>query len=456
MTRRSLSVLEENYYYRNQLGIYNNIIGWGTYSARVDEQSLKVALKRLIATENSLALNTKDGSLGPVHLIRFQNVVEFKEVALLDLDAELTNLHTIKFKMDSQQPLWRLVVINGRHLAFVTDHLICDGTSLARFHELLLAQLNSLSANNDTLHDDSETIQDDIVFDSSKTEVHFPGPWSKYVPWLPTPGLFVRALAGEYGPDWLNGMLNGTDFAGYPYNKKIYAGTAGIKASGQTLVKTIQIGINETQKLMDLAKKHGIKLTALLGYFGLRSMDPILDGKPCDMTFHIPINMRRYFDYDAIKAEDPHFSDNIWCLPSNVDMKVPCQAVETDSIDWSVVQAMDQSIHDKVSTSDPCRLWGMLKLVGAKQYLESSGGNLSSHTLELSNLGYYNLESSPLSLGELWFSQCCGVWGAAVDFNVVGTTSGLQIVLSYDSALPWASSVPDMAKTLVSQIQSAI
>lgn len=60
-----------------------------------------------------------------------------------DLDAAVAKAHNERFPMGSGKPLWRVVVVNGRYVLFVFDHINVDGRSGMAFHRSLLAALNS-------------------------------------------------------------------------------------------------------------------------------------------------------------------------------------------------------------------------------------------------------------------------------------------------------------------------
>ncbi|VEU21194.1 DEKNAAC102144 [Brettanomyces naardenensis] len=94
-----------------------------------------------------------------------------------------------------------------------------------------------------------------------------------------------------------------------------------------------------------------------------------------------------------------------------------------------------------------------LRIVDAKDYVKGLG-DYGSHfcgpCVCISNVGYFDLNKGTteedFQIDDICFSQTSGVMGSFVNVNVVGFDDGIRMTLDYDTAMPWAEKVPEMAE----------
>ncbi|VEU20198.1 DEKNAAC100961 [Brettanomyces naardenensis] len=452
---RALGGIEQYCYYRNVFNYYHNIVSLTTYSSDVQPPLLYEALKVLLANENGFAINTSDhgSKVGPLDKILYGDLVEYRTVPNFQPNVEISALHDIRFPMDSAEPLWKLFVYNKRHVAFVTDHLICDGTAIINFQRLLLKYMNEVRSSKLELVTPTPS---SVVFDKSKIdEIVFPDPMESLIHAKAPFGYIVRTLTEHFAPSWIWNVFKKKRLGKYELTGRSVPIPYGVPPSLVTKLETVSLSKDQLDQLMKLGRSHNVRLTSIIMYVMTRSFEGIIEkyNQSHDLFVHIPVNCRRFVDRNEVLSKQPRYSDQSGCFASSMGFNIPSKPLLRDEVDWDYIAAIQTELVNAIEAKETHSLVGMLNLVNIKGFVKQlgdGGKHFSGSCIEVSNVGFFAMnkeaKDGDFVVQDLWFSQTSGVTGSFVDVNVVGFEGGLRMTLSYDKALPWAGKVEKMAE----------
>ncbi|QPG76037.1 hypothetical protein FOA43_003423 [Brettanomyces nanus] len=462
MPSRTLGGLEKYCFYRNYYNYYTCVISVASYSSDVDPSDLCEALKGLLVEETGFALTIKlDRKENPefilLNRILYTDLVEYRDEDSFDLDGETTKLLDTKFSLiEGTQPLWKVIVFNRRHIVFVADHTVCDGTGIINFQRLLLKHINT-----------ARNIQNKIVPSPSSIvftggdDVNFMDHTESYFDSKPSISFVIRKFAERLLPGRLWNIGGRRRLGKYKLLGTNLPIPQEIRPSLHTKSRSISIDRGTLSKLLCLTKKHRVKLTSLLTYLLAKSFVNVLpqEMKRYDLPIHIPVNCRQFIDFSAIQIEQPWFTALAGTYAGDIQTTLPAvMSTKDDSIDWEYVQAVQSRISEVILDETPQYSVGMFNMINMRNYVKAFSGNFNGIALGISNVGYFDFnatyENMYYKVEDIWFTQCSGVSGALITANVVGFSGGLRITLSYDQVIPYADKVDEiieqMRKYLVS------
>lgn len=274
MENRELSGYELSMMHRDLEGVYSNFIVAAKYKTPLSNAILSSFLSDLCSKWSQMVLQVynKD-TLKPLKSISYNQAIEnlssrkyeSDEVAVTAILREFNNL---QFDLGVESPLWK-VLIYKNIVFFICNHVLFDGTTGKVFHQLYADFLDS----NSTIKCESDLIFDlkyhpNFKIDKSPIELI-----TNMLPpndWKPPPTI-ANAI-----PEF---DLKLMDQPIYNHHSTNY-----------------QIPNNDTIKIIQAARKHGVKLTAVL--YGLMtsslSSTGLLKNGGDKLTTLIPINLRPF------------------------------------------------------------------------------------------------------------------------------------------------------------------
>ncbi|QPG74469.1 hypothetical protein FOA43_001799 [Brettanomyces nanus] len=434
-----------------------------TFSEDLKANDVLSALRNLCSEEIGFTLTTKETEKGPVieplKIIHYEDLVEWKIDASFDCSRALSTLHDIVFKLNSTTPLWKIVIFNNCHVFFITDHVICDGTAIINFQRLFVKHLNAARQ----FPKREAPFSQSVVFDRSQSDTsYFSSSVDSYLNLRPSLAFLATTVMKTYAPTWLQNMVKPSKFGPFNLTGTVYPIPSGIAPSVHTNIHCVSITTDQMNRLHNLAKSHGVKLTSLLMYLIAKSFETIID--TCNMTrdlhVEIPVNCRHLIDYRAVLEKEPGYTGLTGCYASSIGINMPSKPLqnEDDRLNWDYVASFQLELDRSFNARDPQSLLGLLNYIGVESYIKdiSEKQSFSGSTLELSNVGYFELqqsdEKSYYKIEDIWFSQCAGMTGSLIDVNVIGFEKGLRITLGCDQMMPLANKVGDMAHRLVTDL----
>jgi len=312
---------------------------------------------------------------------------ESKTIQQLMLD-----IQNRSFQYFNNMPLWKLVLLNGTNLVFYADHLVFDGISGINFHKRFI----------DALKEKPQLVNNNV----------YPTPNSLIsgynVPFKSMLYIIALSLAPKYVSNWAHYLLD-------PYKDLSYREYPIPKKNIEQL-KVLSFTKSTTDKLLTKCRDNNVKLTSLLVHVGLLAATRVT--KDFDTETSIPINNRPQIH----KPKDMEtFDDSFGLFMGHVDIKLPSMNKlnnDPNDFNWGVTKRIHKYIHDNIKSS--CYDLEALKLVNPKEMIEGQQEKQFTTTLEVSNLGY-------IDVNDVLFDQ--QVLSTLFGINVASGLKGLNIGL---------------------------
>lgn len=468
--------IEQYSYFRDRFNCYRNIVCYAEFSSDITRQHLFLSLRSLISEVNGLAVNTRnEGSvICPLETIKFGDVAEFRQIDdHLDVEKTISQLHDLRFPVDTDKPLWKVVVYGENRVFFVSDHTICDGRGLAYFMSGLTDHLN-LTRGEKAKQQELKVSEDSAVFELGQIErFYITDSLEKYVTKKKSASFIFHTIVENVGPRWMARIFRTRHLYEFDLSGKPLPIPDNISPSMHTQVEVVRIGKPVLDNLLQTGKKHDVKLTVLLVYLIAKILKKIvIESDPhrykatenYDLEYAIPVDGRSFVDVKEVQNREPDFVKGFGNFASSVSLKTPSAAISLDpnTIDWPLVRAMQKKLADMLAKKENLSLLGVLSFVDVKDYIKGLSDQrnkaFEGHYLEVSNLGYFKFnEKVPedgFQVKDVIFSQSVCVTGALIDANVIGFENGLRIALGWDTNLPFAKSVNGIAETVRTSLEN--
>ncbi|ODQ64016.1 hypothetical protein NADFUDRAFT_53001 [Nadsonia fulvescens var. elongata DSM 6958] len=462
LKKRYLGGLEFYSQVRNHHDLYTTVLVTATFSKPLNKEGLYAALGQVVAKEPFLRVDIDYDS---------DEIPYFRPLAKIDLDQTvafvddsmsrnlLTSFHSEKFVYANETPLWKIVVMGQKELAFIFDHSCFDGSSGAFILQKLTTALNQ---NSPALNCNVLTLPVfEVSIEGMKSII--PPPLEELAPTIPSVWRALGIVSGEifnfikkellsfsgYGRDYV--------FTGAPVPGAVHTNDDSVPVTCKWVGSYDYLDLNEevSNKMVTLAKTRGVSVTSLLYVILLSALDNEIrkhcpeitlnqeGSKKAKIIGQCPINARRYFKTETINTNEiiGNYVGN-----ATSTMMVDLSGVEAGSeAFW--VHALDfQSqlrsqltipLNSNTKPSPPSALEsiGMLSLIpSVTSYVLSRLGQVRGDSLEISNLGVISkpeTNGSEYSVSRLRISQSTGAIGAPYKLTSVtnGKGGALSLVL---------------------------
>lgn len=383
MKTRTLSPVEELFYWRTELGMYTNFCVAADYGKTLEPLKVLKTIKLICDEYPNLRTNVKREGERDVKLVYIDEIDFSETIKVIDdesmiINDALSKIQEESFRYGDSKPLWRIVIFNKTKLLFYTDHLLCDGMSGANFHKVFHEKLES---------------QKEI-----KVETLLPPPddliTGYNAPFLNKCYMILTELAPKSLANWIYYLFD-------PYKDLTYIEFPRV-AKEPSKLRMLSYNSNTVNDIIGMCRAHDVKLTSLLTHIGLLAAKRIT----CefDSKTVIPTNGR------ALMREDTGFDTKFGLFMGHVDFFLPSmdKINGKEGFNWDVTRRIHKIIHDGYKGS--CYDLGILSLVDTKDLCQKSKNSKFGPTLEVSNIG-------KLPLKEVWFDQ-----------QVIQTLFGLSVV----------------------------
>jgi len=468
--------VEKYSYFRDRFNCYRNIVCYGEFSSDITQEHLFRALRHLVANVNGLAVNTKNGGsmVCPLEIVKFGDVVEFRQFDDgFDVDKTICELHDLRFPVDTDKPLWKVVVFGERRVFFISDHTVCDGRGLAYFMSGLIDALNS-TMDDKPKEGEAAVSKESAVFQLSQAKrFYIADCMEKYITIKKSASFILRTIVENIGPRWMARLFRTRHLYEFDLSGNRLPIPDNIPPSMHTQVEVVRIGKPALDNLLKVGKKHNVKLTIFLAYIIAKILKKnIVESDPkrykatenYDLDYAIPVDNRSFIDMKKVHKRDPDFVKGVGNFASTVSLKTPSAAIslEPSKIDWPLVRAMQKKLSTMLADKENLTLMSVLSFVSVKDYIKSLSDDrnnaFNGNYLETSNLGYFSFNDkvpeNGFHLNDITFSQSVCVTGALIDANVIGFQNGLRIALCWDTNLPFANNVQGIAQLVKSALEN--
>ncbi|KAJ5266560.1 Alcohol acetyltransferase [Penicillium angulare] len=359
---------------------------------------------------------------GVLPQINLDKHVEFIEIPAEDeragLTATIQRYHSLWFD-PSEKPLWKLVIVNGRHALFVFDHFVTDGRGSTYILESLLEALNSPNEK------DGDSPIVDITTEIKGYPERDPVKCSGKGP-------SVLFAIMSYVTFWcLQLFYRGTDIffhdAVYQERELVFSDPKKEDNLTVTNLHTLRLDADTMHRCLKACREHQTSFTSFL---------------------HTLIKVTLAADFYP-KAKFSH-SETV------IDSEIP---VDADTI-WKIARKHKAHIsNDLQHKKSWMKAWQAIDLIGEDEedYVSQFAPGLKlvqKYAFNVSNLGAFENQagSGPWNISNMEFSAGAikAGYGVNLSFNVSGVRDGVTVVHvnSEEGSLP-----SDFVASLVSRIE---
>lgn len=414
----------------------------GEYSKKFSRAALSHALKAMIASNTWLTYNFfptsetptnyhEDYELRCVSQIRFENVLEFRQIGKFD-ELTLETINTFKNEIGRDDaPLWQLCIFETDTSQYVCGyfcHTLADGGTALQFQRDLLKQLAKY---------EKETELVDILFDYETaknsipeiltakellTDLYIPGVFARVKMWMDTKLPYITLWMGPvlnfFKKTFRFGRTETQFFSLEPVTKNL-----------ASKFKIINIAPSELAPISQYCRTNSITVTPFLSIVALDCLEKIIfphfsNGTDFHSSHYMAISGRRYFP----EFQNPFMYGVFVCgAPINVP---PLMAKSKQDL-LAGMKRFHQSIQNEVKTRQSFKLLYMWKYADIAKVLHGKLGKHERYTTTISNLGQVKDEPGEWKLVNAWFSLNTSI-GYHFLLDMVSTeTGGLNLVVPY-------------------------
>ncbi|KAJ7354189.1 alcohol acetyltransferase [Mycena albidolilacea] len=406
---RPLSFLEKYYTTRHFLGMDACVVTSARYTTTentpLTKELLFPALRILIEAHAALGVriegkeDTADLAFVRLPTVDVSRLVEFSTSSNVQEALEKHLSHGLE-NTQGDLPLWRLEVLADNTVVFAAHHSIGDGLSHTAFHNSLLRALQETP---------SSTSSSSVVI----PELTLLPPIEDVADIRPTVWHFLAALYELLAPkSWQKSF---SAWTGKPVPTVIAV---------DTRVRLLQFKPSEATRFAEACRAHGATVTSTLYVLSVSVLARLLTSDPRiykTVSVLIPLSLRPVFGIASDVFGNYISSHNTY------------PALDS-AFSWATAARFAAELQEQRSTN--YRAMGMLRLV-EKQYARFFMGTLGKKRrfgFALSNLGRFEAPSveGSWSIGEMFFSPCDSLTGAALGISAVGDpTGGLNITFKW-------------------------
>ncbi|KAG7663967.1 uncharacterized protein J8A68_002528 [[Candida] subhashii] len=424
---RSPTFFERYQIHRTVNKYYSNFNVTAEYNQQITPELLSNALHNLIIKNPILGCNffrinnedeTQDANnfrLRPIDEIKFDDIVEYTD---FEVDSEyLTYLNSIRFEVDTEKPLWKLVVSQGGNktkISVVCNHTFFDGGSGSYFHTDLVKELNQLS----DVHDKKDVI---FVNDELIPE-QVPAPVDSLTSLYNPPFVFKIAtmLNLFLVPTWLKNL----------YRRWVYPNTykyplfkfKPIEVGSPTNYRILHLSNEKSQSILKFTKSQGLTFTPYLTGIALKAFQdtitPHISKGPCSMNVIIDTSGRRYYP-----DLEPLLKYQGCVAASDITVEPIITPTNTFSSLKNIMNYISGIMNKDIKSRSIFHYVGLLKSVNISQLFKKKIGSHGRATIEVSNLGCIRDIEGDIKIENMWFSQDNG-FSAHIQFSIVSTPKG--------------------------------
>lgn len=444
---------------RHHIGIYRCVTVTCRYQAspassgaQLDAKTLYQALAKVITDQPMLRVgilgqDTNRASFSHIKEVDLRKHVTFKTLDCVTAEqyecllAEQQGWHHDQLWPELEtRPPWRVAVlqpsgnvkqrIDPSDLVFAFHHSLMDGTSGRRFHELLLAALNSPSQPPCS----SPEAPHLLSFPNAPT---LPEAQEDAIPFTNSLPYVVKTLWSEFGPTMLRPRKT------IPWHGK----SIDFDIPYKTRVRPVDIPPEVVDSLLKVCREHSTSLTGLFQALALASYAlhlPATEAK--SFVASTPINLRPYFGPNA----DPERKDLLRCLITSFSHEYPADVVtalrkpgaDLDVLIWRNAKQIKDEIVEKLASLPKDDNISLMKYVGDWfDFWKKKNGRNRTESWEVSNIGVLPKPGADAtwSVIRVLFTNGSMVAGPALGINIASTEKG-----ALTAAISWQDTVvPD-------------
>lgn len=365
-----------------------------TGAVSLTKEVLFPALEHLILSHAALGVRVVEKSPDRCSFIRLENVDLNCVVTFVNgrvVDEVLKEQLALALDLTTNEPLWRIVVVDERVVVFAWHHGIGDGMCGVAFHANLRHALSLTSP--DKMRSVIAVPSDLDLVPTIESSINV------------SPPLFtiIRELGQLFIPtSWTRGAKSWT------------GGSIGTKPSTAIDGRVVKFSSSELRQFHAICRSHKATVTSALYSVAIAALsDTIGPTEFKTLSASIPISMRA-LSKTPREAFCVHISD--YHLYPSI----------SSSFSWEV--ASDVAGRLRKRTQDGRRI-GLLKYLfdNYTAYFKSHLGKKRPVTFVLTNLGVFPSEepsSGSWRVEDMWFTQSDVYTGAALGISVIGLSDG--------------------------------
>lgn len=454
MISRPLSAEENFFRCRTHIDWYRNFGSVAAYSRDLNDWPLLFrALRKSILEYHVLICNVFENKEGgfmemrPIKSATFGDLVEFSEDLFSPKGEPVPEwfLHklcrTLYFSLYVEKPLFKIIILGNRDLAFTNEHTLSDGVVALYFQEIFLHNIAYCDdpANKDEYLSRYGSVPDQVdldtvVFDLSKDKHYI-----KHS--LPPP---IDMFMDDPSLDYTDGDEN-------HYSKRVPAshperwpGRFPVTLDFEVAYKLINIPPAELKALLKVCKEHKVSLTSYLTTNLVNTLQPLF--KPTQhITCSVAMTLRRFLTPEKVTPEyHDIFEPNYKLMGNFAHMGVPQSFAPVVDFSWLDAEEFQNDMLSSVKNTKLLNLRKplydkLLPLGDSKELFECALGAPKGDAFKVSNIGAANFPvfetQSPLgpwTINDIVFSQDMAPHAADFIMNLVSSPrGGLNIVISY-------------------------
>lgn len=348
---------------------------------------------------------------------------------------------TLYFSLYVEKPLFKIIVLGDRDLAFTNEHTLSDGVVALSFQEIFLE--NIAYCDNPQNNEDYSSLYgpvpdkvdlNTVVFDFNNDKQYI-----KHS--LPPP---IDMFMDDPSLDYTNGDDN-------HYSKRVpsthperWPGRFPVTLDFEVAYKLINISPADLKSILKTCKEHKVSLTSYLATNLVLTLQPLF--KPNHhITCSVAMTLRRFLTPEKVTPEyQDIFEPNYKVLGNFAHMGVPQYFAPTPTFSWLDAEEFQVGMSSSVKNTRILNLrkpiYDQLLVMGEnREMFESNLGANKGDAFKCSNIGAANFPifetGSPLgpwTINDIVFCQDLAPHAADFIMNLVSSPrGGLNIVLSY-------------------------
>lgn len=419
---RPVGLVERMHVSRAYLNLDTYVMVFAKYQSDtpLTRETLMAALRKVVQRNCDLAVQVYGEAQNTPVFVRLPSVDLSRIVTFVsDKEADIISVLEMCFvqptKLESEDPLWRLAVLPDHTVIFQFHHAIGDGQSGLAFHQLLLAALNEVAAEESPVTSEIVPIPDNLAMGP---------PLEKITDLSVSFSKFCGVMYDILAPPALT--KGGSAWTGNPVvNKQLVKNNVRMWHISPAVASALTELCRE--KKSTLTSFLHIVANSVLADLVTKSSKKSSKRKFKSIASTIPISLRKITGTKPDVLCNYVSTVNIY-LPIRRPPKVAKSRTWELYFSWERSAKLAASLRKNVAKSR--EMPGLLKFLFGKyqKYFTDSLGKKRSLGLEQSNVGRW--PGSPPSpdakwnVDEVYFTQGDPVVGAAIKLNVAGWPSG--------------------------------
>lgn len=449
---RPLSQFENFFRSRTASKFYKNFQVTASFNNDISPELLFSALRKTLLDYHILICNVFQDKGGcvfrPIEQARFADVVAQEDPAKYLVNGVVTEnymatINEITFTLNTEAPLFKIIMLGYRHLSVILEHTIADGLVGNFFHEILVENLAFVdNPKNKSVLKEQYGIknianvweqplfkykEDDFLIKNS-----LPPPVDAFME--PVHLDYTYGDESFFEKEHPNGLT------------KKWEGLRVASKDDKLAFKLIHFDSDQMKFILAACKKNGVTLTAFLTAVLATTIAPHTD-KATYTTHKVATSLRRNITvenspdlYKSFFNKDSNYrilGSSAWGYATNLP--------PVESFDWEVAKKINKNIKSGATNRRGVNtLYGFIKDASPTdtnlEFFERGLGKPKADTVKISNLGLvktpdYSAGERSWRISELFFSQDVSPSAAEYQLNVIASADGLNLVLSFFAEL---------------------